>query len=272
MAPTLETYIKKSEELSTISPVAVELINKVNDLNVSRDEIAKLIAKDDVIFANVFKYVNSAAVAVVRRPKDILEALEIIGMFEVSNLVFLVAAKKTFVDLELWHQSVFMAICSERIAKELNLSSSQASDCYISGLMYSLGELVFKSFYADRYEKIHSESTDWTEKEEALKKEFDCSSIDLSYEIVKSYMLPENIESIFSTQRAGSNSDKFTQMNAILEISKQLSLENESEIIEAGVAVNLLDQELLEKFNIKRSIFTGKLLEEIIEAKGFYSI
>lgn len=262
MELTLESYIKKSEELSTISPIAVELINKVNDFNVSREEIAGLIAKDDVIYANVFKYVNSAAVAVVRRPKDILEALEIIGMFEVSNLVFLVAAKKAFVDLELWHRSVFMAICSERIAKELNIGSAKASDCYISGLMYSLGELVFKNFYKDKYENAKDD----------LKKEFGCSSIELTYEIVKNYGLPENIESIFKTQVLGAESTEFTQMNAILEISKEFSAIDEDDITEPGFAVNQIDQDLLEKFKIDRNIFTGKLFEEIIEAKGFYSI
>ncbi len=102
-----EKYLKHLSDLATISPVAVELISKVEDINVSRDEIAQLVKKDDVLYTNVFKLVNSAALGLPRRVQNILEAINIIGMFQLRSLTFMIAAKKVFVDLDLWYKSVF---------------------------------------------------------------------------------------------------------------------------------------------------------------------
>lgn len=223
MSPkTAEKYLKHLSDLATISPVAVELISKVEDINVSREEIAQLVKKDDVLFSNVFKLVNSAALGLSRRVQNIVEAINVIGMFQLRSLTFMIAAKKVFVDLELWYKSVFLAYSAERISAALGQNQNFQSDVYISGLMMSSGQLIFKMFYRDKYQNM-DEVLNYQERLKKEKNVFGISSIDLSCEIVKNYGLPEHIYSCLSTQSLNWQEDNFSLENAILELARVLA-------------------------------------------------
>lgn len=247
-----EKYLKHLSDLATISPVAVELISKVEDINVSRDEIALLVKKDDVLYTNVFKLVNSAALGLPRRVQNILEAINVIGMFQLRSLTFMIAAKKVFVDLELWYKSVFLAYTAERIALELGLNQNFQSDVYISGLMMSSGQLIFKMFYRDKYAGI-DQILNYQERLKAEKKIFGISSIELSCEIIKSYGLPETIYSILSKQALDWQDEEFSLANAVLELARILAEIDSKDMDEFELrrAVRaLLDPEMLKKFQM----------------------
>jgi HD-like signal output (HDOD) protein len=247
-----EKYLKHLSDLATISPVAVELISKVEDVNVSRDEIALLVKKDDVLYTNVFKLVNSAALGLSRRVQNILEAINVIGMFQLRSLTFMIAAKKVFVDLELWYKSVFLAYSAERIALELGLSQNFQSDVYISGLMMSSGQLIFKMFYRDKYKDI-DKILNYQERLKAEKKIFGISSIELSCEIIKNYGLPETIYSILSKQDLDWHDEEFGLANAVLELARILAEIDSKDMDEFELrrAIRaLLDPEMLKKFQM----------------------
>lgn len=247
-----EKYLKHLSDLATISPVAVELISKVEDINVSRDEIALLVKKDDVLYTNVFKLVNSAALGLSRRVQNILEAINVIGMFQLRSLTFMIAAKKVFVDLELWYKSVFLAYSAERIALELGLSQNFQSDVYISGLMMSSGQLIFKMFYRDQYKDI-DKILNYQERLKAEKKIFGISSIELSCEIIKNYGLPETIYSILSKQDLDWHDEEFGLANAVLELARILAEIDSKDMDEFELrrAIRaLLDPEMLKKFQM----------------------
>lgn len=247
-----EKYLKHLSDLATISPVAVELISKVEDVNVSRDEIALLVKKDDVLYTNVFKLVNSAALGLSRRVQNILEAINVIGMFQLRSLTFMIAAKKVFVDLELWYKSVFLAYSAERIALELGLSQNFQSDVYISGLMMSSGQLIFKMFYRDQYKDI-DKILNYQERLKAEKKIFGISSIELSCEIIKNYGLPETIYSILSKQDLDWHDEEFGLANAVLELARILAEIDSKDMDEFELrrAIRaLLDPEMLKKFQM----------------------
>ena len=150
----LEDFLKHVSELSTISPVAVELINKINLPNTTRKDIAGLVAKDEILYANIFKYVNSAAFPSARRPQNIGQAVDLMGTNEVRNLVFAIAARKAFVDLDLWFRSVFTAFAAQKFARIKEYSQDEVSNIYILGLMQSLGEQIFTIFYKQEYDAI----------------------------------------------------------------------------------------------------------------------
>jgi HD-like signal output (HDOD) protein len=247
-----EKYLKHLSDLATISPVAVELISKVEDINVSRDEIALLVKKDDVLYTNVFKLVNSAALGLSRRVQNILEAINVIGMFQLRSLTFMIAAKKVFVDLELWYKSVFLAYSAERIALELGLSQNFQSDVYISGLMMSSGQLIFKMFYRDQYKDI-DKILNYQERLKAEKKIFGISSIELSCEIIKNYGLPETIYSILSKQDLDWDDEEFGLANAVLELARilaEIDSKNMDEFELRRAIRTLLDPEMLKKFQM----------------------
>jgi HD-like signal output (HDOD) protein len=258
--------------LATISPVAVELISKVEDINVSRDEIAQLVKKDDVLYTNVFKLVNSAALGLPRRVQNILEAINIIGMFQLRSLTFMIAAKKVFVDLDLWYKSVFLAFSAEKIAQELGLNQNFQSDVYISGLMMSSGQLIFKMFYRDQYKDIDA-ILNYQERLKAEKAIFGISSIELSCEIIKNYGLPETIYSILSKQDLDWQDEEFGLANAILKLAcilAELDSKNMDQFELKRTIGDLLDPDLLKKFQMSELRLDTDFLAQLHEGTATF--
>lgn len=245
----LEDFLQHTDELATISPAVVELINKINASSTTREEIAKLVSIDEVLYANVFKIVNSAALGLVRRPQTVSEAIDIIGLNGLRNLVFIVAAKKVFVDLDLWYKSVFVAFSSQRIALRAGLNAQQTSDIYIAGLMQSMGALIFKVFYKKFYEEIlQIKDTDLRKVRE--KEIFGISSDELAYEIVKSYGLPENIVNIIDNQSKDWNDPGFRVENAIIKLSTALGDLDKDDIETQSYIDDAINFTMLTKFGI----------------------
>jgi HD-like signal output (HDOD) protein len=268
----IEKYLKHLADLATISPVAVELISKVEDINVSREAIAQLVKKDDVLYTNVFKLVNSAALALPRRVQNILEAVNIIGMFQLRSLTFMIAAKKVFVDLELWYKSVFIAYTAERIARILGLSQNAQSDVYISGLMMFTGQVIFKMFYKDQYKGL-DHILNLQKRLEKEREVFEISSIDLSCEIIKSNGLPQSIFSILSKQTLDWHDEEFKLENAILELARILSEIDSKNLDEQDLNTaiyEVLDPEMLDKFGMTKLRLDPHFLAELHEGTTAY--
>lgn len=265
----IDKYLKHLADLATISPVAVELITKVEDINASRDDIARLVKKDDVLYSNVFKLVNSAALGLARRPKNILEAINVIGMFQLRSLTFMIAAKKVFVDLELWYKSVFIAYTAENIAKQLGKNQNFQSDIYIAGLMLSVGELIFRMFYRDEYEDLLA-ITDYRQRLEEEKKIFEVSSLELSCEVVKNYGLPDALAGILQAQTHDWQSKEFKQENAILELARALSGLDPKALSDQDLIVGAINDRMLEKFSLDTLVIDTEYLAKLhAETKSF---
>jgi len=261
---SLQDFLKHTSELATISPAAVELINKINLPSTRRDEIAKLVSTDEILFANIFKYTNSAALGLVRRPQTVIEAIDILGLNEIRNLVFAVAAKKVFVDLDLWHQSVFTAFTAQEFAKKIGLKQDDISNIYIAGLMRSMGTLIFKMFYKDDYSKV-KDIKDRKERSDSERKIFGISNYDLAYEIVKDYGLPEAIVEIIKNQGDGWESDKFGQKNAMIDLAVSLSELSKGDLEDQDLIKEAMNSEMLTKFELNSLTVDTEFLKEIHE-------
>lgn len=261
---SLQDFLKHTSELATISPAAVELINKINLPSTRRDEIAKLVSSDEILFANIFKYTNSAALGLVRRPQTVIEAIDIIGLNEIRNLVFAVAAKKVFVDLDLWHQSVFTAFAAQDFAIKLKLKHEDISNIYIAGLMRSMGTLVFKMFYKDDYSKV-KDIKNRKDRSEAEKKIFGIDNSMLAYEIVKDYGLPEAIVEIIKNQGNDWDSDSFDQRNAMIDLAISLSEIDKEDLEDQDIIDEAVNTEIMKKFELTDLVIDTAFLKEIHE-------
>lgn len=251
---TIDEYLSKTSELATISPAAVELINKISLPSTTRQEVADLVSKDEVLFTNVFKLVNSPILALKRRPQNLPEAIDVLGTNSIRNLVFGVACKKTFADLSLWYRSVFVAFTTQKLAEKFKLEQDAASDVYIAGLMHAMGELIFKMFYPADYENV-IDITGYRERQKQEKEIFSFTGIELSAKIAEQNGLPDSISKILSGHACESyEDDNFTKCNLLLELAIKLSEidkeEPEYEDIRA-IFTNFTELGLFDKFGLK---------------------
>jgi HD-like signal output (HDOD) protein len=271
-AYSINDFLKHSSELATISPAAVELINKINLSNVRRDEIARLVSADEILYANVFKYTNSAALGLAVRPKSVVEAIDILGINEVRNIVFSVAAKKVFVDLELWQKSIFTALTAQKIAKLLGLDSSAVSNLYIAGLMQSIGTLVFKTFYKQEYQEIELLPS-YKDRCDLEKKVFGITNLALAYAIINDYGLPQPISEIIRTQVLDQEDPEFILENKIMDLAIRIADLSEEEQANQEVIDQLFEISGLPSRSTKDLVLNPEFIEDLKnEAKSFMNI
>ena len=269
---SLQDFLKHTEDLATISPAAVELINKINLPSTRRDEIARLVSTDEILLANIFKCTNSAAFNLVRRPKDVAEAIDILGINEIRNLVFAVAAKKVFVDLDLWYQSMFIALTAQRMAQESHLDANKTSNIYIAGLMQSMGTLIFKMFYKKEYSEIAA-IQQHRSRELAEEETFGISSTTLAYEIVKDYGLPESIVEVIKTQGCDWESSDFKPENALIDLAISLSEIKKDDLHDQEGIDKVIDSKMLSKFELADLTINPEFLEKLHEeTNNFVSV
>lgn len=261
---SLEDFLKYSSELATISPAVVELINKINLPNTRRDEIAKLISLDEVLLANIFKYTNSAAFALSTKPRNISEALQILGVNEVRNIVFSVAAKKVFVDLELWHKSVFTAVAAQKISKNVGLNPNLISDIYIASLMHSIGTLVFKIFYKDEYSSIEKLEV-VSDKFRAEEQIFGINNLELAYEILRDFNLPDSITEIIKKQASILDTEDIETENAVIDLAICLSeIKDEYRKNQKDID-KFISPEIMTKLNLSEFSINPAFIQEVQE-------
>jgi HD-like signal output (HDOD) protein len=184
----------------------------------------------------------------------------------------MIAAKKVFVDLELWYKSVFIAYTAERIARILGLSQNAQSDVYISGLMMFTGQVIFKMFYKDQYKGL-DHILNLQKRLEKEREVFEISSIDLSCEIIKSNGLPQSIFSILSKQTLDWHDEEFKLENAILELARILSEIDSKNLDEQDLNTaiyEVLDPEMLDKFGMTKLRLDPHFLAELHEGTTAY--
>jgi HD-like signal output (HDOD) protein len=271
----IEDFLKHVSELSTISPVAVELINKINLPNTTRKDVADLVAKDEILYANIFKFVNSAAFPSARRPQNLGQAIDLMGTNEVRNLVFAIAARKAFVDLELWFRSVFTAFAAQKFARAKEYPQDEVSNIYIVGLMQSLGEQIYTTFYKQENESVKEAKT-FKDKLKLQKEIFGYTSLELSAEILKDFGLPDAIIELIDVQKLDTDDENFKEVNAIIYTAaclSELSEEKSTDEITPEELEEALDRDLIKRFQLNDiSINLGVFDELQSDTRSFVNI
>lgn len=216
----LNSVLECARDLPPISKTAIELINVIDNPDTSRDDIIKLVSLDEVIFANAFKYANSAAMGVRREIRNTREIIDLLGLQELKKLAITIAARNAISDGEIWYHSIFMASCSQKLARKLNFRAEDVDDVYIAALMMSYGALVFRVYYGDDYNQIEEESDLFT-RLRLEDENYGINHLELSYKVLEDWGLPEHaLKLIFNHQ----SENKFTRANAIIELSRIMSM------------------------------------------------
>lgn len=252
----IENFLSKLDNLATISPVAVELIHKLANIDTPREEITKLTESDEVIYTNLFKYMRSAALALPSYPTNTQQAIEVIGQYGLRNLIFIISARAVFLNLQLWQKSLLIAFLAKRIAEEHNYTQAKSSDIYIAALMCNFGQMLLKTFYPSEYSKIAEEIT-YTELLKNEKAIFGIDSLELSYEISKNYQLPSTIINLINGQRSISKKQNLTQENAIIYIAQLIAY---NECMDYNDLEEAINKNLFELYNLDASKLNLNLL------------
>lgn len=166
---------KTQQELSVVSHEFVNIIDNLpqfpdNIIKINRllsnpkskmSQIAALISSDVSLTSDLLKLVNSATFALASPCRSIVDAVKLVGIRGIKNMLISLGSMNSLRDLgfdadkELWTHSYKIAFYSYTLARNF-CSGDRAvvDDSYVCGLLHDMGKLVFEAAHPDMIEKI----------------------------------------------------------------------------------------------------------------------
>ncbi len=158
----IKAIIKEIKNLKPIPAVANKVIAQMNKPNCSMDDIAGIIQYDPALTASILKTCNSALFAL-RTPVDsIKDAVSILGMDQIAELLLLKASSASLnkdqkgyglYEGAMWKYSVSSALIAKDIARKIAPASRHI--IFTGALLKDIGKTVLDHFVQDSCEKIN---------------------------------------------------------------------------------------------------------------------
>ena len=164
----LQRYIDKAMvDLPAMPGVVMEVVKATEQEDSTTTQIEDLLVADAAITTKLLKVVNSAYFGLPRQVVNINQAIAILGMHQVRNLVLSIGVLNTLtspspriveVQKKFWQQSFAAASCAEQIAKRKSLQKKDMETIFIGGLLHDVGRLFLFTLFNLPYKEVLKES------------------------------------------------------------------------------------------------------------------
>ncbi len=148
-------------------PIVFHQIQKViRDPKVSAGQIASILAEDPAMSVKVLKLTNSAFYGLSREVVSVKQAVVIVGLEAIKNLVLSASVLDMFkgknVDQEFqesfWRHSLATGFCTRILAKRVKSRGIVDPDtAFSAGLLHDIGKMIISSFLVEEYKKLKAE-------------------------------------------------------------------------------------------------------------------
>jgi HD-like signal output (HDOD) protein len=135
-------------------PSAILEINSVLDNpKASIEDLTTVLTKNPSLVVRILQVANSPAIGMSKEIVSISQAISVLGMSYVRNLVLCVTLKDLFsstredlskIVFDVWHRSVEISIVAALLAKQFNRNADSA---LVAGLLHEIGTLPIVDFY-----------------------------------------------------------------------------------------------------------------------------
>ncbi|NOQ19513.1 MAG: HDOD domain-containing protein [Desulfobacterales bacterium] len=159
----IEDIISGIDTLTPIPPVAAQIMALAEDENSSMSDISDLIIHDPSITASLLKICNSAYFGLARKVESVRDAITLLGLDQIVELVLLNTTAENFKDEpdgyglgegELWHHAVLSAHVAKVLAENYGAANKKHL-IFTAALLKDIGKLIMGRYVAFSYEKIN---------------------------------------------------------------------------------------------------------------------
>ena len=142
---------------SLVSPpdVYLKISEMLGDNTASAEELSEVIMSDPSLAARVLKLVNSSYYALPSKIDTLSRAIAIIGMHELSSLVYSLCAVQSFSRISsavtnmntFWRHGVYTGLAAKALAERMNCISSER--LFVTGLLHDIGTLTINARFPE---------------------------------------------------------------------------------------------------------------------------
>jgi len=124
-------------------------------------DIARQISMDPALTADLLKIVNSAQYMLAKKVDNISEAVKMVGIRGIKNLLLSYGTQKILGDetvdkRSLWEHSYKTAFYAFNLVKNFRKDRNLLEDAYVGGILHDMGKIVFSNVHPDLIKKINS--------------------------------------------------------------------------------------------------------------------
>ena len=169
--PLEQTRIENLSNLSTtivdnISslpqfPENIIMVQKmINDPKSEMSDIARQISMDPALTADLLKIVNSAQYMLSKKVDSIAEAVKMVGIRGIKNLLYSYGTQKLLGDdtsdkKALWEHCYKAAFYAFNLVKNFRKDRNLLDDVYVGGILHDMGKIIFSNVHPDLLKKIN---------------------------------------------------------------------------------------------------------------------
>jgi putative nucleotidyltransferase with HDIG domain len=124
-------------------------------------DIARQISMDPALTADLLKIVNSAQYMLAKKVDNISEAVKLVGIQGIKNLLYSYGTQKLLGDetaekKQLWEHSYKTAFFAYNLVKNFKRDKNLLDDAYVGGILHDMGKIIFSSVHPELLDKIRN--------------------------------------------------------------------------------------------------------------------
>jgi HD-like signal output (HDOD) protein len=154
-----EAIVRDVDSLPHFPEAIVELIRMTDERDATIARIATRIATDPALTADLLKLVNSAYYMLPKRVNNILQAVKVVGLKGLRNLLLSYGTQKVlgekYAEMKsLWDHSYRTAYYAFLLARSVKRLPEILDDVYVAGILHDLGQIIVTYLHPDAMERM----------------------------------------------------------------------------------------------------------------------
>ncbi len=195
MNKELEHAIMTAGDLPTIPVVATRVMQMMEDMKTTADDLAKAVASDPAVAARVMKISNSAFYGCQRQIQTLSSAIVVLGFNTLKSLVVAASVKQVYkpfglTEQMLWEHSFGAALAARLIASKTKVVNDE--EAFLAGLFHDIGKIIMNSLDHDKFQDLMQQCyNDDIPFNEAEKTYFPFTHDEVGAFVIKKWNFPE---------------------------------------------------------------------------------
>jgi len=159
---TVKNLVSQIDALPSLPSLYVEIVDKLNESDVSLSDIGQIIRKDVSMTAEILKLVNSSFFGFFKKISKPEQAVSLLGLNTIRSLVLSIKVFSQYevkgipaVSIEeLWDHSFLTGIFTKAILAKINTNADYIDNAFTVGLIHDIGIVTLTTKIPDKYKEV----------------------------------------------------------------------------------------------------------------------
>lgn len=156
----IEKIILKTVDIPTLPPIAMKVMNLIQDDYASLKTLEEIISRDQGFATRLLRIANSPYYGRDRKVEDIQSAILLIGFETLKSLVVATSMRDLhrkfgIFEQRLWEHSLGVGLCASLLA--MVTGQAKPEEALVCGLIHDVGKTVMNNAIPEVYEQIYEQ-------------------------------------------------------------------------------------------------------------------